>query len=444
MMYGASMRDCLESVKDVAAKVRHNPKEFVKMRREMMACVAKFWRDGSLEHPAFRDGRVEVCFSETHARSLLWFDAITGSAKQKRVAQFKDAAQAATMMIASASAYFSGLPFILQEGDDGETKKVADGGLVDNLPVFDANTITLKPFTDGFDVVHLTGRTPDIAPSEFVPLNYAVYPPGPVMLEHLFELGYRDAEAWLDDHLEERMQEVRAASSGTAEEDLPPVEFTCPDDGMDWYEKVVATLPMRVRDQVRQRPRRTPSKLDVHDDDASTAVPSLAPSSSSSATSVGEAAEHEESAGMRRVAGRVAQASLAESLPTVFEGWLELTSSALPMSQSDATPTAKARCWCTVDSVSLSWAVSPSSSGSKHRDEDTPNVVLLEASGKLPLAWVQNVSRSAGNQKQFSIDTADGAHLTCVADSADDVSLWLRGLRSGMGEFYCEVSRVSL
>lgn len=56
----------------------------------------------------------------------------------------------------------------------------------------------------GWDVIGVSGVKPDIAPSELVPVNWGVYPPDTATIDHLFELGYRDMEAWLDANLDER------------------------------------------------------------------------------------------------------------------------------------------------------------------------------------------------------------------------------------------------
>jgi len=413
MMYGASLRDCFENVKDMALRVRQNPKEYVKMRRQMISNLKDFWRDGSLEHPAFKEGRVEVCFTETSAKSPIWWASMLRRATEKRVSHFRDPAEAAMMMIASASAYFSGLPFLLK-GDDEESKKVADGGLTDNLPLIDESTITLKPFTDGFDITHLTGRTADITPSEFVPINYAVYPPNGAMLEHLFELGYRDMEAWLDAHLEERVAQIKERASSPLEDNRPPVEFTCSNQGTEWIEQVLASLPVRVRDQVRKLPDK-------------------------SSRPAGYNSQHPED--LEKL--QECEENLL-SAPAVH-GWLDVTASVVEEHKEGMMQVAKARRWFTFDALGLSWGTSPS-------DESHPEVThemgireKFEAeSGRLPLAWISHVSKHPEQEKEFSIDSADGARLMFVAESSEDADHWVKELTCACRDLLHVMSKLSL
>lgn len=409
------MRDCFESVKNMAMRVRQNPKEYVKMRRQMIKNLETFWRDGSLEHPAFQDGRVEVCFTETSATSSIWLDSMLHRAKEKRVSHFKSPAEVAILMIASASAYFSGLPFLLK-GEDDESKKVADGGLVDNLPLIDENTITLKPFTDGFDFAHFTGATPDIAPSEFVPINYAVYPPNAATLEHLFELGYRDMEAWLDAHLEERVAQIKERASSPLEDNLPPVEFTCKNEGTEWIEQVLSALPVRVRDQVRKVPERDARPVAGYQKQETAELEQLQE----------DAGEHPAKA-------------------HAMQGWLEVTTSLVEENKEGMTQVMKARRWFAFDTLGLAWGTSPSDdSHPEVTQEMAPREKFEADAGRLPLAWISRVSKPSQNSCDFSIDTADGARLAFVADSSEDAERWVQELTSAGRNLQNAVSKLSL
>eukprot|EP00123_Amoebidium_parasiticum_P015257 comp22857_c0_seq2/m.36056 comp22857_c0_seq2/g.36056 ORF comp22857_c0_seq2/g.36056 comp22857_c0_seq2/m.36056 type:complete len:332 (-) comp22857_c0_seq2:613-1608(-) len=77
----------------------------------------------------------------------------------------------------------AGFPFKM----DGQW--VADGGITDLQPVLSEHTVTVAPLYFG---------NSDIRPSRAVPIWWAVYPPGPVQVAELFELGYADASAWMD------------------------------------------------------------------------------------------------------------------------------------------------------------------------------------------------------------------------------------------------------
>mmetsp|Transcript_163232 Transcript_163232/g.523602 ORF Transcript_163232/g.523602 Transcript_163232/m.523602 type:complete len:465 (-) Transcript_163232:647-2041(-) len=253
MMYGADMRTFLEPVKAKATQVRRNPAKFSTMRNSMLETLATYWKDGSAEHPAFKEGRVEICYAETSKTSAIGIDALTGAVKERRVKSFRTATDLALALLASSSTYFSGLPFVMHE-EEMQLQKVADGGLVNNLPVIDENSVTLKPFTDGFDVMHFSGVTPDIAPSEFVPLSWGVLPPDEATLLHLFELGYRDMEAWVEAHLDERLGQIRASRGvAPAAEELPPVSFVCSDLGTQWHANILCSIPVSLRDQLLGR-----------------------------------------------------------------------------------------------------------------------------------------------------------------------------------------------
>ena len=93
---------------------------------------------------------------------------------------------------------------------------MADGAFRNFLPAIDEHSITVKPFCDGADVLHMTGKKADVGPSEYVPASFGVFPPPLTLLEHLYELGYQDMETWLDHHLEERMRQVAGVAAEQA------------------------------------------------------------------------------------------------------------------------------------------------------------------------------------------------------------------------------------
>ena len=122
---------------------------------------------------------------------------------------------------ASSTCGISGLPFTFQD-EEGEERQVADGAFKNFLPTLDETSITVKPFCAGVDVLKLTGQRADVGPSEFVPGSFGVFPPPRTLLQHLYELGYRDTETWLQLHLEERLQEVAEKNADAEAEDTGP------------------------------------------------------------------------------------------------------------------------------------------------------------------------------------------------------------------------------
>merc|ERR1712232_327181 len=118
--------------------------------------------------------------------------------------------------------------------EDGQRVKVADGALTQFLPVIDDTTITVKPFSDFLNL--LSGGDADVVPTEWVPARNCVYPGNSMFVDHMFEMGYRDMEAWLEKHLTARLEKVAVTTVLDSVPDLPPTpSFDCPDDGMQWY-----------------------------------------------------------------------------------------------------------------------------------------------------------------------------------------------------------------
>ncbi|CAH0476375.1 unnamed protein product [Peronospora belbahrii] len=65
---------------------------------------------------------------------------------------------------------------------------VMDGGILDFQPVYDDKTVTVNPF-------YCTSA--DIKPSVYVPMWWALLPPGVHDVEWLFDLVYEDGLKWV-------------------------------------------------------------------------------------------------------------------------------------------------------------------------------------------------------------------------------------------------------
>ncbi|GMF17794.1 unnamed protein product [Phytophthora fragariaefolia] len=105
------------------------------------------------------------------------------SLKARRVTRFDSEEHPANTLMASCCATpIAGLPFKL----NGEW--VMDGGVFDFQPVQDEKTVTISPF-------YCTGA--DIKPSLYVPMWWAVVPPGVRDVEWLYDLGYEDGLKWI-------------------------------------------------------------------------------------------------------------------------------------------------------------------------------------------------------------------------------------------------------
>lgn len=63
-----------------------------------------------------------------------------------------------------------------------------DGSILDFQPVYDSKTVTVSPF-------YCTGA--DIKPSVYVPMWWAMLPPGVRDVEWLFDFGYEDGLKWI-------------------------------------------------------------------------------------------------------------------------------------------------------------------------------------------------------------------------------------------------------
>ncbi|KAG6613447.1 putative patatin-like phospholipase [Phytophthora cinnamomi] len=103
--------------------------------------------------------------------------------KSRRATTFESAEHLTETLLASCCAPpIAGLPFKL----NGEW--VMDGGMFDFQPVYDDKTVTISPF-------YCVGA--DIKPSVYVPMWWALVPPGVRDVEWLFDLGYEDGLKWI-------------------------------------------------------------------------------------------------------------------------------------------------------------------------------------------------------------------------------------------------------
>lgn len=101
----------------------------------------------------------------------------------RRVSAFSSQEHLEQSLLASCCAPpIAGMPFRL----GGEW--VMDGGVFAFQPVYDAKTVTVSP-------LYWTGA--DIKPSRYVPMWWALFPPGVRDVEWLFDLGYEDGLAWI-------------------------------------------------------------------------------------------------------------------------------------------------------------------------------------------------------------------------------------------------------
>ncbi|CAI5743429.1 unnamed protein product [Hyaloperonospora brassicae] len=105
------------------------------------------------------------------------------SLTSRRTTTFESAEHLQETLLASCCApLIAGLPFKL----NGEW--ALDGGLLDFQPVLDDQTVTISPF-------YCVGA--DIKPSVYVPMWWALFPPGERDIKWLFDLGYEDGLSWI-------------------------------------------------------------------------------------------------------------------------------------------------------------------------------------------------------------------------------------------------------
>jgi hypothetical protein len=198
MMTGCDLRssvfDCvLDASRRVHGRARHggasgDKKEAVKLRARLVDAMTKVFTDDSWRARPLVEGRVEVAISEKRGESAL--------PVPRRASQFGSTKELALAVLASSSMGISGMPIRLEGAtQDGRDVFIADGGVTDFVPSIDALTITVKPMSDAGLI---EGRA-TIQPSTTVLPAWGVVPPPEHIIEHLFELGYRDMKRWLQD-----------------------------------------------------------------------------------------------------------------------------------------------------------------------------------------------------------------------------------------------------
>jgi len=251
MIYGCSMPLLRDTIKAAAKRVHKDTNQAWNLRRFVVdACCELDIKDGSYKHPAFAEGRVQICFSETEAvKQGYSLSLLTGKVRQNRAHKFEDTSDVVVALLASSTMGISGMPFTMRNAE-GKKVKVADSAFTSFLPTVDKYSVKVKPFSDGLGV--FGGRT-ELMTSELVPSVFGLYPAPNYDQDHLYELGYRDAEMWVEDHLESTISRINAAPKQKAPKyrdvpDRPPVSFTCEDDGLAWQEKVKRAVPVEWTD----------------------------------------------------------------------------------------------------------------------------------------------------------------------------------------------------
>mmetsp|Transcript_57735 Transcript_57735/g.160973 ORF Transcript_57735/g.160973 Transcript_57735/m.160973 type:complete len:474 (+) Transcript_57735:153-1574(+) len=253
MMLGCDLSAMRDQLKARAREVHNHAVRIKDARSFVFEALKSVVRDGSIDHPVFQSGRLEISVSESGFEVSQGLfsrleDYATGKraiVRSRRVSAFRSAAEVVVTLLASASNIVAGMPLNWTSEDDEEVK-VLDGGLTDFMPAIDENSVTVMPFSCRLD---FRAKKPDVAPTEFVPFTSIVWPPKPASIEHLYELGYQDMEAWLELHLAERIQKV-SATTAPPDPELPLVEFECTDNGMTWVEEVLRIVPISWSDQL--------------------------------------------------------------------------------------------------------------------------------------------------------------------------------------------------
>jgi len=251
MMYGADMRMIRDIIKRRAQDVHADCRNSVNLREFLFDAMKSVIRDGSYLHPAFQEGRVEVAVSEvgTEAKAgyLTKIKAIYNGgdiAKGRRCKSFSSSSEAAIALLASATMGISGLPFNYTN-EEGKEVKVADGALLDFMPLIDNFSVKVKPFCEPIGI----GGRPDVAPTEWVSGTLGVWPAKPERMDHLYEMGYRDMETWIEKHLHERLAQIEEANLPEIEERPPVAEFVCPSSSLSWVDDVLSKVPVDLKDQ---------------------------------------------------------------------------------------------------------------------------------------------------------------------------------------------------
>ncbi|KAK9806909.1 hypothetical protein WJX72_007180 [[Myrmecia] bisecta] len=137
-----------------------------------------------------------------------------------RIKEFADSAAVMTAVMASSRIVpLAGLPMHMPG-----VGWVLDGGVSD-FQLIKGMLLGRSFFSlhteDAVSVCPFYTSRADIKPSEYVPMWWALYPPSPDKLKHVYELGYKDAKAWIRAHGRERLGIMRRSSTGEGIEERP-------------------------------------------------------------------------------------------------------------------------------------------------------------------------------------------------------------------------------
>ncbi|CAK9062127.1 Patatin-like phospholipase domain-containing protein 4 (Protein GS2) [Durusdinium trenchii] len=244
LMYGADVRKVVDILLECAARLHRQPEKAFLLRKFVLQAMQEVIRDGSYQHPVFETHRLEIGVSSTKSDGVGSFAKMVLTGKEHRLKDFSNSADIAIALLASSTCGISGLPFKFHD-EEGNEQEVADGAFKNFLPKIDEFSITVKPFSDGVDIFKVTGTKADVGPSEYVPMSFGIFPPPRTLLDHLYELGYRDMDSWLQSHLEERISHLNSD-----QEDLPSTDFTCTNNGMLWHKEVLQRVPVKWADML--------------------------------------------------------------------------------------------------------------------------------------------------------------------------------------------------
>lgn len=383
MMYGCDMPALRDFMKKCAQDVFDNYSHSVQLRRFLLQACEQVVRDGSYLHPAFQEGRVEIAVSESAVGSGLLPSVLLGKAQNKRAKQFGDSADVVIALLASSSMGISGAPFTMKN-EDGKDVRVADGAFTQFMPVIDKNSIKVKPFGDG---IGLFGGQADVQPTEWVPGNMALAPPTSTFIGHLYECGYQDMEAWLDLHLAEHLKKCTESVSSSERPEqsgnLPSIEFTCKDDGMLWYDKVLRSVPLRWKEQL---------------------------------------------------SAKTFQAKAA-SVP-LRQGWLEMQVNGV---SNDSLNEVKkhGKLWIVLRAANLSWRPEQESSDAAPGVQETN---AQESQGAISLQMLEQVDINPQDQTELLIATDDLQAIRLKAASPAEAQAWKSAIKDAICKWRAEVT----
>lgn len=253
MMYGANPAEVRDKLIECAERVHGDWSNNFSLRAFNLEAMEGIVKDGSFQHPAFADKRVEIAITTSVSKLPGFFVKMGLTGSEERCTDFETSSDIVIALLASSTCGVSGLPFSMED-KDGNAKVVADGAFKNFLPVIDEFSIKVKPLCDGLGMAMgglVSGGTADIGPTEYIATGLGLFPPPTTMLQHLYELGYQDTQAWIESKLEDRLVQLAEAKVG---EDLPTrseVSWACANDGMLWYDDVLEKVPFSWADQLR-------------------------------------------------------------------------------------------------------------------------------------------------------------------------------------------------